>query len=148
MSVSDAQNIANGVVDHPQALSSSEVVEQPSFDKTRWLTGPSDIEEQDLYVEAIDATVKIKGLTAAEAGQIQNECTVVRGDQFEFNSSRSALLTFMHGVVEPKFTEQEVNVIQHKFGPAFGLVVEAVNDISKGSPDALKQAKQRFRPRR
>jgi hypothetical protein len=135
------KQIANGVVE-------PEVIDAPSFDKGRWLTGPSDIQEDELYVESLETWVKVRGLTAGEQATITDRCLEVKSDIMKVNTQQMSTFKFAAGVREPKFTEQEANVICHKMGPSFKLVVAAIEQLSSASEEDVAKARARFRPRR
>ena len=135
------ENVANGRADDA-------VIDQPTFDKDRWMSGPSDIVEDEVYVESLNTYVKVRGLTAGQLARIQDQCLTMKGDMMKIDSQRMAALKFAAGVKEPQFNEQEANYIEHTFGPAFSLVVGVFDDISKASEEDVQKARNRFRPRR
>ena len=53
---------------------------------------------------------------------MQSECLTMRNDVMSVDSVRLGNLKFAAGVINPKFDEQEANVISHKFGSSFTLV--------------------------
>jgi hypothetical protein len=118
--------------------------------KRSWLDGPGDLTE--LAIEDVPQpgqSVLIRSLSAGQHARIQNESMTMKGDTMRFDSHRRQILTFLEGVVEPgDFSEEEVNVIAHKYGPAFKLVVDAISEISESSEKAMERVRARFRARR
>lgn len=124
------------------------VLDQPKFDKQSWLTGATDLQEGEVYVEAINDSVKVRGLTAGQLASIQTQCTTMKGSTLKFDAGRAEVLRFAAGVVEPQFSEEEANVIAHRFGESFSLIVSVIDEISRASEEDVAKAKARFRPRR
>jgi hypothetical protein len=124
------------------------VIDQPAKAKSSWLDGPGDLVEDDLEVPGLGDSVRIRSLNAGEFAMVQNESMTMKGDTMRFDTHRRQVLTFKHGVIEPRFSEDEVNVIAFKWGAAFRFVVDAINEISQSSDDDLKRVRARFRPRR
>lgn len=126
----------------------AEVIEQPKFDKAKWLMGPSDLVEQEVWIDHLNDAVKVRGLTAGQQGSISEQCTTLKGQKITVDQTRIKVLTFSMGVVEPYFDEHEANQIAHKFGGAFELVVGVINAISGATEEDIEKARRRFRPRR
>lgn len=125
------------------------VIDSPVRSKRSWLDGPGDLIEMDIDVPGLGDAVKIRALSAGQHAMIQNESMTMRGDTMKFDSHRRQILTFMYGVVEPgDFSEDEVNVIAHKWGSAFKLVVDAISEISQSSEEAMARVRARFLARR
>jgi hypothetical protein len=124
------------------------VIDQPAFSKDSWLTGGSDLQEGEVQVDAISDSVKVRALSAGQLARIQDQCVTMKRDVASMDTRRMQVLTFVAGVVEPQFTEQEANQICHRYGPAFTLVVDTINQISQASDEDVERARRRFRPRR
>lgn len=145
--------VPNGTGDEQDATAAleaaeGEVVDAPRRSKDSWLKSPGDLVELDIEIPSVGDSVKIRSLSAGQHAQIQNESMTMKGDTMRFDTHRRNILTFTMGVVEPKFSENEANVIAHKFGPAFKLVVDAIGEISESSEEAMKRVRERFRARR
>jgi hypothetical protein len=141
----------NGSSTDPEAAEEvveGEVVEQPQYSKSSWLEGPGDLEETEVDVPGVQDAVKIRSLTARQQADIRDACLSMKGDTAKVNSARMGVLTFMRGVVEPKFNENEAEQVQRRFGRSFTLVVDAINEISQASEADVERARRRFRPRR
>lgn len=132
-------NATNGAAD---------VVDAPRFDKQSWLDGPGDLDEVEVHVDAIGDSVTVRALTAGQLASIQDQCLHMKNDVMKVDSQRMGVLKFARGVVNPVFSEDEANVIAHKFGRSFSLVVGVIDEISKASEEDVQHARRRFRPRR
>lgn len=122
-----------------------QVIDSPVKAKGSWLSGPGDLIEFDLDVDAVGDAVTVRALSAGQRHLITTETMHMSGDKMTFDATRRAVMTFAAGVVSPVFTEAEANVIAHKWGPAFDLVVDVINEISKTQEDALEKARRKFR---
>lgn len=125
-----------------------EVVDAPTFAKDSWLSGATDLEEADVFVEAVGTHVKVRALSAGQLASIQDRCLSMKGDTAKVDSARMAVLKFATGVIEPTFDENEANVVAHKFGKSFSLVVGVIDELSKASEEDIAKAARRFRPGR
>ncbi len=125
------------------------VIDSPVRSKRSWLDGPGDLVEMDLDVPGLGDGVKIRALSAGQWATIQNESMTMKGDTMRFDSHRRQVLTFMYGVIEPgDLSEEDVNVIAHKWGSAFKFVADAITEISGSSEEAMERVRARFRARR
>lgn len=125
-----------------------EVIDQPKLSKESWLSGATDLEETEVYVEAIGDAVKVRALSAGQQARIQDQSLSMKGDTVKVDSQRMQVLKFSAGVIEPKFDENEANVISQRFGKAFSLVVGVIDELSKASEQDIQAAQRRFRPGR
>lgn len=140
MEVEQIEQQSNGTVD--------DVIDAPRFDKDSWLRGATDLEEAEVFVSDEQGSVKVRSLSAGQLATIQDQCLVMKGDIMKLDTQRMAVLKFKAGVIEPKFTESEANVISMNFGQAFSLVVSVIDEISRASEEDVAKAKARFRPKR
>lgn len=122
-----------------------DVIEQPRYDKQSWLNGATDLEEGEVHVEAIGDSVKVRALSVGQITRIQRKSMDKSG---QADPQKLAVQTFAIGVVEPKFSEEEANVIAHRFGQAFLKVVTEINRLSGFSEEAIEEVEQRFRETR
>lgn len=125
-----------------------EVIDQPRFDKTSWLNGATDLEEREVFVSDEQGHVRVKALSAGALATINDQCLVMKGDTMKMDTQQMGVIKFVKGVIEPTFSREEANVISHRFGPAFNLVVSVIDEISRASDEDIAKAKARFRPKR
>lgn len=135
-------------VEQIEASPNGQPDDQPRLDKGSWLNGATDLEEAEVYVEAVNDHVKIRALSAGQHARIQSQCLTMKGDAAKVDTQRLGVLKFVAGVIEPKFDEQEANVISHQFGPSFELVIKAIDELSGATEADVQAAMRRFRPRR
>jgi hypothetical protein len=139
MAVHQLEDSPNGVAD---------VVDAPKLDKGSWLGGATDLEETEVWVDAIGDAVKVRALSAGQQAAIQDQSLSMKGDTVKVDSQRMQVLKFAAGVIEPKFNENEANQISHRFGKAFSLVVGVIDELSKAGENEIRAAQARFRPSR
>lgn len=125
-----------------------DVIDQPRHAKGSWLDGASDLDEAEVFVEAVNDSVKIRALSAGQLARIQSQCLQMKGDVAKVDSQKLGVLKFAAGVIDPVFDENEANVISHKFGASFALVLAAIDELSGASEADVQKAMRRFRPRR
>jgi hypothetical protein len=110
--------------------------------KESWLQGPGDVQEavvEDVPVEG--ESVLVRGLPAAYSNRAQSEAleliTGRRGEQSAtVNTAKLEVIQFAAGCVEPKFSEQEAEIIAQKYGPGFKKVISEID-----RPSGVTQAK-------
>lgn len=118
--------------------------------KDAWLTGPSDLREEDVIdVPAPGQSVRVRGLAAAYSNQATSEALEIvqgpRGDQSaHINTEKLEVLQFAHGCIEPTFTVDEARVIAQKFGPAFKKVIAKIDELSGVDKDTIEQTNATF----
>lgn len=117
--------------------------------KNAWLDGPSDLREEVVEdVPRPGESVLVRGLPATYSNDAQSESLemkVVGRDQVAtVNSATLEILQFLHGVVEPQFTREEVEQISAKYGPAFSKVVAKIVELSAIDQEAIKASARKF----
>lgn len=118
--------------------------------KESWLEGPGDLREAEVEDVPVEGeTVLVRGLPAAYSAQASSESMEMKqlagGDSIaKVDQQHMERLQFLHGVIEPKFSEAEVKQLQEKFGPAFKKVIAEIDRLSGLDKDALEKTKARF----
>lgn len=120
--------------------------------KESWLQGPGDVKTDTVdNVPVAGQSVRIRGLAAAYSNQASSEAlelkTGPRGEQTAtINTGKLEVLQFAHGVIEPKFTVDEAQIIAQKYGPAFKKVIAEIDRLSGVDKEAIEEAAARFQP--
>lgn len=116
--------------------------------KESWLQGSGDLEEADVEdVPAKGESVRVRGLSAKFSAEIQSHAKLAQvGNEQVMTVDQATIerITFLHGVVEPKFDDREVGIVQEKFGPAFKKVVGEINRLSGIQDDAVERTEATF----
>jgi hypothetical protein len=103
---------------------------------------PSDLEER--VVEAFGGTVRVRALSAhAAAAVVQGNVKVVRGNP-DVNIAAVQIAKFERGVIEPKFTHEQVVKLHRTAGSSFTKVVGVIDEISGMTEDAEEEADATF----
>ncbi len=110
----------------------------------QWSEAPGDLRSLDLFVPAVNGTVKLRGLSVGQVSRMYSRVTSHAKGKPPVDVERLNILKFHEGVVEPRFTIGEVESIIQKFGPTFIMVVEAIDDLTNEDPDA-EAIQARFR---
>lgn len=100
-----------------------------------------DTKTEEVYVEAWDTSVKIKGLTKRQQLDIRT-ASVIEG---EVNEDRSQMLLWLEGVEEPKFTEDQMGPLFEKQAGAIDTVIKRILILSGMQEEALKVKEAAFR---
>ena len=116
--------------------------------KDAWLQGPGDLREADVQdVPVPGMSVKVRGLSAKYAADMQGQIKIEtqgREQIAKVDTAAMELIQFVHGVIEPTFTENEARQVQARFGPAFKKVIEKIDELSEIDKDAIEKAKATF----
>lgn len=117
--------------------------------RDQWIGGPGDLKEDTVEdVPEPGSSVRVRSLPARYSAAVQSQLKVEtgpRGDQIaRIDVEEMERLQFLHGVVEPKFSEQDVRVIFEKYGPAARKVVAKIDELSGIDKEAIEQTEQRF----
>ncbi len=120
--------------------------------KNAWLEGPGDLEEADVEdVPTKGESVRVRGLAAQFSAEIQSHAKLAQDGREQILSVDQATierLTFLHGVIDPEFSEDEVKVICSKFGPAVKKVVGKINELSGVGEEDIASTDAAFPDRR
>jgi hypothetical protein len=116
--------------------------------KEAWLTGPGDLKEAEVEnVPADGMTVRVRGLSARYSAEIQGQLKLVqqgREQVAKIDVAAMELLQFVHGCIDPTFTEGEARQIQERYGPAFKRVVAKIDELSEIDKEAIEKVEQTF----
>jgi len=97
--------------------------------------------EKEIEIEQWGGTVMIREFSKAKQQQLRKDASI--GD--EINSDKLELLMFIHGVIDPVFSEQDYIVLREKSAIAIDKVLKEIMDISGLNESAIKEAEKRFR---
>lgn len=115
----------------------------------QWIGGPGDLKEEVVEdVPVRGSSVLVRALPARYSAAVQSQLKVEqtrRGEQVaRIDVEEMERLQFLHGVVEPKFNEQDVRVIFEKWGPAARKVIAKIDELSGIDKEAIEQTETRF----
>lgn len=116
--------------------------------KEAWLAGPGDIKEADVEdVPVPGQSVRVRGLSAKYSADVNSQMKLVQEDGSQttkIDVVTMEVLKFVHGVIEPEFTEDEAKIIQDRFGPAWQKVITKIDELSGTDSEAVKLVEDRF----
>lgn len=120
--------------------------------KQAWLEGPGDLEEADVEdVPTKGQSVRVRGLAAQFSAEIQSHAKLAQDGREQILSVDQATierLTFVHGVIEPEFSDEDAKVICAKYGPAVKKIVGKINELSGTSEEDIATTDATFPDRR
>lgn len=103
---------------------------------------PGDLEERD--VEVWGGKVRVRALTAHQAARVhQGNVKVIKG-QPDVNIGAVQIAKFELGVIQPKFTHDQVVKLHRTSGAGFKLVVDTIDEISGMTEDEEAAAEAEF----
>lgn len=109
------------------------------------LGAPSDLVEEIIDVPEWGCSVKIRSLTAAEQAKVvQSSADRKAGGLRETFAEVLAKTQFLYGVVAPKFSAPEVNLLHQKSGPGFARVSRALDRISGTTSEGVEETLESF----
>ena len=116
--------------------------------KDAWLQGPGDLKEDDVQdVPVPGMSVRVRGLPAKYSAEVQGQMKLTqqgREQVAKIDVASMERLQFVHGVIDPVFSEAEAAQVQEKYGAAFRKVVAKIDELSGIDKDAIEQVEQRF----
>jgi hypothetical protein len=102
----------------------------------------SNLQEKEIEVSQWGGSVMIREFSKGTQQQIRKEATmadVVDVDKLE-------LLMFIHGVIDPIFSEQDYFSLREKSAVAIDTVLKEIMAISGLNETAIKETEKKFRP--
>lgn len=108
------------------------------------LNAPSDLAEDMVEVPEWGGWLRIRSLTAAEQAKVKQASIDLSGRTMTLIFAEMEKRQFEYGVVEPKFTGQDVNVLFHRSGPSWRRVITALDKISGTTDDERERAAAAF----
>lgn len=116
--------------------------------KDAWLGGSGDLREADVEdVPVKGSKVRVRALPARYSADVQSQLkleTQGREQVARIDVASMEVLQFAHGVIDPKFSEEEARQIAEKYGPAFRKVIEKIDELSGIDKEAIAETEQRF----
>lgn len=117
--------------------------------KEDWLEGAGDLKEavvEDVPVKG--KSIKVRALGAKFSNEAQTQATETRTDGVQafvtVNKAKLEILQFTHGVIEPKFTQEEAEKVAEKYAGAFFKTIDKIDEISSIDKEAIAEAQARF----
>ncbi len=116
--------------------------------KDAWLQGPGDLKEADVEDVPIPGqSVRVRGLPARYSAEVQGQLKLVtegREQIARIDVPAMEMLQFVHGVIDPQFSEAEARQVQERYGPAFKKVIAKIDELSGIDKEAIEKTEQRF----
>lgn len=110
----------------------------------------SDLTEATVECPEWGGSVLVRSLTKAKVQELRTQATVLTvkngKPEEEVDSKKLELLMFIHGVVEPAFSADQVEAIAGKANAPVDRVTKKVLEISGLAPNAVKEAEKSVSP--
>lgn len=102
------------------------------------------LKEKEVDVPEWGGSVKIREFTKSVQQQIRKEAKVASDD---IDLDKMELLMFIHGVIEPQFTEEHYERLRQSSASAIDKVLREITLLSGLSEENVKEAEKKFRIR-
>jgi len=116
--------------------------------KEAWLTGDGDLREAEVEdVPVPGQSVRVRALSAKYSAEVQGQMKLVsdgRDQVAKIDVARMELLQFVHGCIDPTFSEPEAEIILAKFGPAARKIIAKIDELSGIDKEAIEKTEERF----
>jgi hypothetical protein len=104
----------------------------------------SSLREKEIEVAEWGGSVKIKEFTKLVQQRIRKEA---KGIEDEIDMDRMELLMFIHGVIDPVFTEENYENLRQTSASAIDKVLKEITMLSGITEANIKEAEKKFRAR-
>jgi len=108
------------------------------------LGAPSDLIEDTVEVPEWGGSIRIRSLTAAEQAKVRQASIELGHNSTRLIFAEMEKRQFEYGVVEPKFTSQDVNTLFHRTGPSWRRVIDALDRLTPIRKDDLDKDEAAF----
>jgi len=105
---------------------------------------PKDLKEEVIDVPEWECSIKIKSFTASQSAAIRERGFGFKGEETTVAWAEMEITQFQMGVIEPKFTEDQVRTLHLSSGVGYQRVIEAMDKLSRLDKEALRKAREEF----
>lgn len=105
---------------------------------------PADLAEEVLEIPEWGCSVRVRSLTAAQSARIRTRGYKTEGERTTIAWAAMEQMQFQEAVVEPKFSERDVQKLHLKSGRGFARVLEWIEEHSKIDKEALREIQKEF----
>lgn len=99
--------------------------------------------EADVEVPELGLTLRIRAFTKGQQTEINNAARI----DGKIDPNLLDIQMFVAGVVDPKFTAENVGELRQSLGSAVDRVVREIVKLNRASLEDVKEAEKRFRDR-
>jgi hypothetical protein len=105
---------------------------------------PNDLVEETLEVPEWGCSVKVRSFTAGQNAVIKQRGLAFKGEDTKVAWAEMEIAQFQQGVVDPRFTEEQVRKLHATSGRGFARVIQKLDDLSGTDKEALRKAQDEF----
>lgn len=105
---------------------------------------PKDILETDVEDVFDGLTVRIRGLTAAQAAHVKQLSFNMKGRSPDVAWAQMEIAQFELGVIEPTLSHQQVLMLHRISGPSFAKIISKLDELSGIGKEELREAQKEF----
>jgi hypothetical protein len=105
---------------------------------------PEDLKEETIDIPEWGCSVQIKSFTAAQSAAIKERGFGFKGEETTVAWAEMEITQFQMGVIEPRFSEDQVRELHLSSGVGFQRVIEELDKLSRLDKEALRKAREEF----
>lgn len=105
---------------------------------------PSDLVEEIVEVPEWACSVKVKSFTAAQSAEVKQRGLAFKGEDTKVAWAEMEIAQFQMGVIEPKFTDEQVRELHLHSGRGFARVIAKLDELSGTDKEELRKAQREF----
>lgn len=105
---------------------------------------PSDIVEEILEIPEWGCSVKVRSFTAAQSASVKQHGLGFRGEETLVAFAEMEIQQFVEGVIEPRFSKDEVRHLYNISGAGFQRVINWLDEKSGTDKETIRSAREEF----
>lgn len=105
---------------------------------------PADLVEETIEIPEWKCSVKLRSFTAAVAAEIKQVGLAFKGEDTNVAWARMEITQFQRGVIEPRFSEEQVQKLHATSGRGFARVIQWLDEKSGTDKEELRKAQREF----
>jgi len=105
---------------------------------------PLDIVEEVLAIPEWKLSVKVRSFTSAQSARIRKRMYIQKGERMDVNWEAWELSQFEEGVIEPKFSADQVRALHMESGKGFQRVIQWLDEHSGIKKEEVRDAETSF----
>jgi len=103
----------------------------------------TDLPREEVEVPEWGGSVIVQGVSVEQGMALMKEMQIEGGEPGEIDPEKAALMAFVYGVVEPKFSAEDVPALRQKSLGAVTNVAQVFMRLSGFENEALKAARKK-----
>ena len=102
-----------------------------------------DIVQDDVEVPEWGGSVRVQSLSVAQSQEVYEKARIP--ESTELDRKKTAVYTFIFGVIDPVFQESDYDALKDKSALAMARVIARISELSGTKPESVAKAAETFR---